>query len=114
MLADIYLQTDKECQLFKNNEEMFKYLTKNDYVIKKIEDGEIVVTFKEAKEELKFHFGKIETFDTKLEFVKEITKYKETLKSSLDSLKELGLELTKEQSKVLNDGFTFLQSDKQS
>ena len=25
MLADIYLQTDKESQLFKNNEEMFKY-----------------------------------------------------------------------------------------
>ena len=48
MLADIYLQTDKECQLFKNNEEMFKYLTKNDYIIKKIEDGEIVVTFKES------------------------------------------------------------------
>lgn len=106
-LKEIYLQTDKESCLFDNNIEMFKYLQKNDYIIKKVEDGVIETVCKGEPKTL--NFGKIETFDSKLDLVKEITKHQETIKPALATLLECGIELTTEQKSLLIESYSFLE-----
>ena len=109
-MKEIYLQTDKESCLFDNNIEMFKYLQKNEYIIKNVQDGVIEAECKGEKKTLQF--GKIETFDSKLDLIKEIQKHQENIKPALNTLIECGIDLTAEQKILLIDSYSFLESNK--
>ena len=99
---------DEDPKNFSSYKDMFKQLTKDDYLVEKIENGKLSLVHNDTN--IEAQYGEIGKEDSLSPFSDEINDYRLSLREGLTNLIDLGIEVEPAQLERLKTVFSFLKS----
>jgi hypothetical protein len=101
------LIVNSKVEMFPTYTDMFKFLSKNAFVIETIENGKMIL--KHNNETVEAEYGELNKENSLNPFNDQISSYRESLRNSMQSLMELGIEINKNEADKLKKMFSFLK-----
>jgi len=91
---------------FKTYRDLFKHLANDNCFVEKVENGKLHLM--KQDEEIIADFGELNVEDSINPFNDEIVEYRKELRTAMESLKDLGIDLEPAQTEKLRETFSFL------